>query len=225
MGDEPDFDTGVAGASGRREHERRRAKREAATRARHPRVGNLLLKFQEAPEHEKAWATGAAGEEELAAHLARRCPDAIVLHDRRMPGSRANIDHLAIAPSGVLVIDAKRHKGKIEVRKPFFGDAKLVIAGRDKTKLVAGLGRQAEAVRQATASFAPKVPVAACFCFLNPAGQAGGSGMPLLRTLNIDGHTLFYPRRLAKRLNQPGELDQERIRTLAETLAERFPSA
>ena len=47
--------------------------------------------------------------------------------------------HLAVVPSGVYVIDAKRYKGKIEVRKLFFGDAKLVIGGRDKTKLIAGV--------------------------------------------------------------------------------------
>ncbi len=225
MGDELDFDLGTAGASGRREYERRRAKREAETRERHPHIGNLLLKFQEAPEHEKAWATGAGGEEELGACLVRRCPDAIVLHDRRMPRSRANIDHLAVAPSGVHVIDAKRYKGKIEVRKPFFGDAKLFIGGRDKTKLVDGLERQAEAVHQALGALAPEVPVAACFCFLNPAGQAGGSAVPLLRTLTIRGHPLFYPRRLAKRLNEPGELSPERIRAVAEALAHQFPAA
>jgi len=101
-------------------------------------MGNLLLKLQRAPEHEKAWATGAAGEEALAGFLARRCSEAVVLNDRRMPGSRANIDHLAIAPSGVHVIDAKRYRGKIEVNKPFFGAAKLFIAGREKTMLVEG---------------------------------------------------------------------------------------
>jgi hypothetical protein len=225
MADQADLDTGTAGASGRREYERRRARREEATRERHPRIGNLLLKFQEVPAHEQAWATGAAGEEELAACLARRCPGAIVLHDRRMPGSRANIDHLAVAPSGVHVIDAKRYRGKIEVRTPFFGDAKLVIGGRDKTKLVDGLERQAEAVRSFVSSVAPEITVTACFCFLNPAGQAGGSGIPLLRTLSIRGHSLFSPRKLAKRLNEPGALDPGQIRDLAAALATRFPSA
>jgi hypothetical protein len=223
MDDHADLDTGTAGASGRREYERRRAKREEATRERHPRIGNLLLKFQNPPEHEKAWATGATGEEELAACLARRCPEVIVLHDRRMPGSRANIDHLAVAPSGVHVIDAKRYKGKIEVRKPFFGDAQLVIGSRDKTKLVDGLERQAEIVRSFVSAVAPEIDVTACFCFVNPAGQAGG--IPLLRTLSIRGHSLFYPRKLAKRLNEPGALDPGQIRDLAAALAARFPSA
>jgi len=225
MSEPPEIDLGTAGASGRREYERRRAKREQATRERHPRIGNLLLKFQDAPKHEQAWATGAAGEEELAASLARHCPEVIVLHDRRMPGSRANIDHLAIAPSGVHVIDAKRYKGKIEVRKPFFANAKLFIGGRDKTKLVDGLERQAEAVRLLMSSVAPDAPIAACFCFLNPAGQASGSGLPLLRTLSIRGHSLFYPRKLAKRLNEAGELDTARVQAIALALAAHFPSA
>jgi hypothetical protein len=225
MAKESDLDLGTAGTCARREYERRRARREDATRERHPRIGGLLLALQEEPQSERAWASGAVGEEELAASLARRCPDVIVLHDRRMPGSRANIDHLAIAPSGVHVIDAKRYKGKIEVRKPFFGDAKLVIGGRDKTKLVDGLARQAEAVQSTIDSVAPGVPVQACFCFVNPEGQSSGTKLPLLRTLTISGYPLLYPRKLAKRLKQPGELGPEQMRLVAEALAREFPAA
>jgi hypothetical protein len=219
MTDQSDLDLGIAGASGKREYERRRAKREAKTRERHPRIGGLLLKLQDAPEHEQAWARGAAGEEELAASLARRCPEAIVLHDRRMPGSQANIDHLAIVPSGVYVIDAKRYKGKIEVRKPFFGDAKLVIRGRDKTKLIAGLERQAEAVRVTLTPLVPDVRVNKCLCFV------GDPEIPMVRRLEIDGVPLLYPKRLAKQLRQPGELSAEEIGRIVATLAQRFPPA
>lgn len=218
-------DLGTAGASARREHERRREKREAATRERHPHIGNLLLRVQSAPASEIAWSTGAAGEEALAAHLAKRCPDAIVLHDRRIPRSRANIDHLAVAPSGVYVIDAKRYKGRIEIRKPFFGEPRLFVAGRDKTKLVEGLARQREAVRAALAETVPAMPVHACFCFLNPANQAGGSGLPMLRTLEIDDFPLYSPRRLSKRLNAPGALSAESRREVAEQLAMTFSRA
>jgi nuclease-like protein len=225
MEEEPDLDLGTPGASGRREHERRRERREDQTRKRHPRLGNLLLKLQDAPEHEKAWATGAGGEAALAASLAHRCPEAIVLHDRRLPGTRANIDHLAIGPSGVYVIDAKRYKGKIEVRKPFFGEAKLFIRGRDKTKLVEGLERQVEAVRLMLNSSELQVPVYGCFCFVNPEGQSGGTKLPLLRTLHINGYPLLFPRKLAKLLKQPGGLDPAQMRPLAEMLAERLPPA
>lgn len=219
------IDLGTPGGSARREYKRRRGKREAAIRERHPRLGNLLLRAQSAPPSEAAWATGAAGEEALAAHLAKRCPDVIVLHDRRLPRSRANLDHLAVAPAGVYVIDAKRYTGKIEVRKPLFGEPRLLIAGRDKTKLVEGLSRQREAVRAALAETVPEMPVHGCFCFLNPAHQAGGSGLPLLRTPSIGGFPLLYPRRLSKRLNAPGELTAESRREVAEMLARAFPPA
>jgi hypothetical protein len=224
MPDEFDFDRGIAGAGARREYERRRANRERRTLERHPHIGSLLLKLQDAPEHEKAWATGAAGEEALAASLLKRCPEVIVLHDRRMPGSQANIDHLAVAPSGVFVIDAKRYKGKIEVRRPFFGDPQLVIRGRSRPKLVEGLQRQVDAVRSALASAETEVPVHGSFCFINPKGQASGSGIPLVRTLSINGFSLYYPKRLAKRLNQPGKLGGDEARALVEILAQRFPS-
>lgn len=224
-GKRDDLDLGTAGAGARREFERRRLKREAKTREAHPHVGDLLLRFQGPPQSEKAWQTGAIGEEAVASHLAKTCPGVAVLHDRRMPGSRANIDHIAVAPSGVLVIDAKRYKGKIEVRKPWFGDAKLVIAGRDKTKLVDGLKRQVDAVKAGLSIIEQDVPVGGCFCFINPDGQAGGSGIPLLRTLEIDGFPLFYPRRLSKQLKRPGPLGAEQIAVLAEVLVELFPAA
>lgn len=219
------IELGTSGASARREYERRRGKREAATRERHPHIGNLLLRLQSPPASEVAWDIGADGEEALGAYLARRCPDVSVLHDRRIPRSRANLDHIAVAPSGVFVIDAKRYKGEIEVRKPFFGKPRLLIAGRDKTKLVEGLARQREAVLAALAEPVPAMPVPACFCFLNPDNQAGGSGLPLLRTLHIEDFPLFYPRKLSKRLNAPGELGAESRQEVAELLARAFPQA
>ena len=184
-----------------------------------------MLRLQAAPQSERSWETGAVGEEELGAHLSKTCSDVIVLHDRRMPGGRANIDHIAVAPSAVFVIDSKRHKGKIEVRKPIFGDAVLVIGGRKRTKLVEGLRRQVDAVKSALAIVEQDVPVHGCFCFLDPAGQAGGAGIPLLRALSIDGFPLFYPRRLSTRLKADGPIDASQAAVLAEALVELFPSA
>lgn len=185
----------------------------------------LLTRVQPAPASEASWETGAEGEEALAAHLAKTCPDVLALHDRRMPRSRANIDHLAVAPSGVFVIDAKRYMGKIEIRKPFFGDPRLFIKGRDKTQLVEGLARQREAVLAVFAEAVPEMPVHACFCFLNPAGQASGTGLPLLRTLSIEGFQLFHPRKLSKRLNAPGALTARSRQEVAAMLARALPAA
>jgi Nuclease-related domain len=43
------------------------------------------------------------------------------LHNRRMPSGRGDIDHLAIAPTGVWVIDTKDWKGKVEISAPGSG--------------------------------------------------------------------------------------------------------
>ena len=69
----------------------------------------------------------------------------VLVHHRRIPGSRTNIDHLAIGPGGVTVIDAKRSRGRVRVRRAggLFGESheRLLIAGREETKLVEGVCR------------------------------------------------------------------------------------
>jgi hypothetical protein len=221
-------DPGSAGHSAKREAERTRERRQLS---RPPRPRLLSAPLGPSAEEkrlltqEKRWTTGARGEEMVAATLARRCPDVPLLHDRRMPRSRANIDHIAVAASGVYVIDDKRYRGKIEVRRPLFGAPKLVIAGRDRTKLVDGLAKQVAVVEAALADLAPEVPVRGCFCFVAPDGLLAGSGLPVLRTLEINGYRLFCPRRLAKRLNSSGPLTTARAHDLHAALAERFPQA
>ena len=213
---------GTAGASARREHDRRRGRREQAVRDKHPRIGGLLLALREPPAHERRWAHGAGGEELVAEALERHCrPEVVVLHDRQIPGSRANIDHIAIAPSGVWVIDTKRYKGKIKVAKPLFGDAKLKVAGRDKTKLVAGLTKQVELVRPAVAALGlgdEVVQLRGAFCFVQ-------GDLPLLGTLSINGYQLLHRRSLPKRLNADGPLTVDGIVTVVEALARAFPPA
>ena len=57
------------------------------------------------PRHIRAWRVGAVGEDKTTAALERLGDSWVVLHDRRIPGSRANIDHIAIGPPGVFVIE------------------------------------------------------------------------------------------------------------------------
>src|SRR5690606_25619338 len=108
-----------------------------------------------------AWARGAVGEERLGAALDAIAGDSIaVLHDRRIPGSRANIDHLAITPAGIWVIDAKRYADKRPTLRIEGGwvrprTEKLMVGGRDRTKLVDGVLTQMSLVEK----IAPEVPV------------------------------------------------------------------
>lgn len=214
-----DLDLGTAGASARREHERRRANREKRVREKHPRIGRGLLALSGDPTHENVWARGAGGEERVANVLAKHlADDVIVLHDRRIPGSRSNIDHIAVARSGVWVIDSKRYKGKVAVSKPLFGKAKLTIAGRDKTKLVEGLAKQVSVVETVMTELAPGFPVRGALCFVE-------ADLPVVGNLSFDGFALLYPKRLAKRINANGPISGEGVHELARALAGRFPAA
>jgi hypothetical protein len=214
MDDRVGIEQRMAGRSARQEAKRRhdRAERERASRSRLARVllGPSATEKRLAAE-EKRWAVGAHGEEMLAESLARRCPGVLMLHDRRIPNSRANIDHIAVTSVGVYVIDTKRYRGKIEVREPLFGKPKLLIAGRDRTKLIDALEKQAAVVKAALADAAPEARVLSCLCCVAPEGWLADSGLPVLRTLKLNGYPLYYPRRLAKRLNEPGPLLPEHV--------------
>lgn len=219
--EQPDLlDTGTAGASARREYERRRASRENRVRTAHPKIGGLLLALRDEPNHQRVWARGADGEEHVAKLLAKYLDDnVVVLHDRRVRRSRANIDHIAIAPSGVWVIDSKRYKGKVAVSTPLFGTAKLTIAGRDKTKLIVGLAKQVALVEGAVrAATEADVALHGALCFVD-------ADLPILGKRTFRGFPLLCPRPLAKRINRDGPLGTEHVLALAAELAQRFPPA
>lgn len=213
------IDVGVAGSSARAEHARRKANRQARNQQKLGKPLASAVEFlREPPKHETSWAKGAVGEEKFAALLAKRCNDSvIVLHDRRVPGSRANIDHIAICPTGVWVIDPKVYKGRILLRRPLFGENKLMIGGRDRTKLVDGVKRQLEIVGGVLAEEHPGVPVRGALVF--PDGDMPMRGLP-----DFDGIKLTWPKRMAKALNQPGKLDAATIDAVARVLAERLPA-
>ena len=191
------------------------------TRAAHPLIGGLLLTLGGTPRHESAFHSGERGEQAVAASLEQRTArgPAIVLHDRRMPCGRGNIDHLAVAPSGVYVIDAKNIRGKVRVANPLFGGQRLMINGRDRSALIDGLDRQVHAVRGVLAAGGrAEVPVQGVLCFTT-------ADLPLLGTLNMRGHLLLYRRALGRRLNASGPLGHPAIETLARLLVDALPSA
>jgi len=73
------------------------------------------LRFRPSPDA-IAWRRGAVGERRTArllGPLERR--GWVVLHDLAVPGSAANIDHLAIGPGGVFVVDSKQYRGRLRL--------------------------------------------------------------------------------------------------------------
>lgn len=76
----------------------------------------------------RRWLRGAAGEEATAALLDRLPPRRwAVLHDRRLPGSAANVDHLVVGPGGVWVVDSKAFRARLRAgwRSVRVGDRRL----------------------------------------------------------------------------------------------------
>ncbi len=213
-------DRGAPGASAEREYWRRRRDREARTRARHPWIGGLLLAVGDEPHHEAAFRRGARGERTAALWLDRHTArgPAQVLCDRRMPRGRGNIDLLAIAPSGVFVIDVKAHGGRVAVERRLFAAPRMSIRGRDRTSLLDGLDRQIEAVRSVLSDGYAELPVQGVLCFT-------AVDLPRLRTLQLRDHLLLGLRPLAERLNADGPLDARAIDAVARRLAAKLGPA
>jgi hypothetical protein len=123
-----------------------------------------------------------------------------VLHDRRIPGTRANIDHLVVAPCGVYVVDAKHYRGAIRWHNKgsaFRPDVRLYVKGRDRTNLVVSMQQQASTVARLLPAETPIVPV---LCFV-----LSDWGL-LQRSFRVDGVLVTWPRNLAKRIRPDGPL-------------------
>lgn len=212
-----------AGASAEREYERRRDNREQRVRGKYPRIGGALLAIAGEPQHQRAWKQGAAGERAVAKRLAKLEPKGVLaLHDRRVPGSRANIDHIAVSPAGVFVIDAKRWSGKVELRdvsglfQP--ADKRLYAGGRDRSKAVAGVVKQMDVVRAALEG--PPAPVHGMLAI-------SGAEFPLLnvRGFELGGVRIGNLDNMIGMLRADGDLSEGGRRAIIDQLAERLPPA
>ncbi len=214
---------GTAGASARRECERRNTGREQRIRAKHPKVGGLILAVSDEPQTTSAWATGALGEERLGGRLdSMTGPSARVLHDRRISGTRANIDHIMVCPGGVFVIDAKRYKGRPHLRVEGGiirqRSEKLLVGSRDCTKLVDGMLKQVALVRAAIGDDSA-APVRGFLCFVNADWPLFGGSFTTRKV------SVVWPKKLASIVSEPGTLSETDIAATHHRLAAAFPIA
>jgi hypothetical protein len=214
-------DPGTAGASARREFERRKAAREARIRAKHPKVGGLILAVSDDPQSTTAWNTGAMGEEKLGGGLGRLASATLrLLHDRRLPSSRANIDHLAVTSSGVYVIDAKKYRGRphLKIDGGLFRPRveRLMVGSRDCTTLVDGVLKQVDVVR---GILEPGVPVHGVLCFVDADWPLLGGGFTTRQV-----HVL-WPKKLYPKLQAEGPLTPDTMVEIHRTLARALPAS
>lgn len=215
---------GEAGASARREAARRRAKREKKTMERHPRLGRVILAVSDEPQSIRSWDTGADGEDVLGVNLNKIANERlVVLHDRRVPRSSANIDHIAITPGGVFVIDAKHYAGRVAKRDHgglFSKDVRLHVGRRDCTKLVLSSEDQAEVIRDALAPLDfSDVPVLPVLCFV------GADWGLFASPLRFGSVLVTWPKALYEQLKKNAEVETAVIQETARQLAAALPRA
>lgn len=219
---------GRAGASALREHERRHHAREQQARAKLGGLGVFLAKVIDEPASTRVWQQGAAGEFRVAERLEKHLDGTGVrlLHDRRVAGHTwANIDHIAVGPGGVTVIDSKTHSGKIrsDWRGGLFVERRTIlrIDGRDQTKLITGVEKQIGYVRSALANLdlGRKLDVVGALCFPNV------EGLPWFRQIEIRGIVVDGPKPVSHLAARSGRLDSETVERIWTHLGRAFPSA
>jgi hypothetical protein len=216
----------TAGASAEREYARRQQARRQRIRARYGLVGSIAAALAGEPRNVQAWRQGAEGEaataRALAIGLARS--DVIVLHDRRIGRrSRANIDHIAIGPTGVTVIDTKSSRGRVRLATTGIINRReqLLVNGRDRTSHLDSLQRQIERVAGVLdRNGAGHVPVfgALCFPFMRREWLHYSRARDGLITVDDPAH-------IAKQLKRPGPISVAEIDRLADVLGAALPPA
>jgi hypothetical protein len=222
-----------AGGSAQREYERRRARERAAVRSNLPWTvplvlisavagGVLIQKFVGSlgvlagvlvavtlgfelwgtSSHISAYGKGAEGER-LTGRTLHELPGYVVLHDRKIPGSKANIDHVAIGPGGVFAIETKNYKGEVKAR----GDD-LFVGGQRRTSTVEQTWREAVAVQGALAEHLARLAIDVV-----PVLCIHGSQVPWE---TVQGVKIVGPRGLKKLISgSPAKLHEDDIRVMA----------
>jgi Nuclease-related domain len=141
-----------------------------------------------------------------------------------IPGTRGNIDHIFIAPTGAWVVDAKAYNGKIERREhgPIWRrENEVFIGGRNRTKLAQGVVKQVQAIN---AALAPDpelkgVSVYAALCFLDVDWGLFDS------SFSIGSVWVAHPKALKKALKKNGPLSREKMERAARRLDLSLPRA
>ena len=210
------IETGVAGASARARYERLSDRRDAAITDRWGTglAARLVRTFSEEPQSTRAWAIGAAGEEALAASLAE-VPGLIVLNDRRVPGTRGNIDHIVVAPAGIFVVDAKANQGIVTIRDRGWllkHDYRLTVNRRDCSAMADHMAWQMDAVLAALEE-ADRPPVTPVLCFTKAQWPVFGAPD------EFHGVRLASPRTLKRLVTSIGVLTPNAIEIVARGLA------
>lgn len=175
-----------------------------------------MTTFAAPPQHVAAWHKGARGEQRVGARLDKLADHGMfVLHDRRVPRSEGNIDHIVVSRAGVWIVDTKAWNGALRIRSVGpHRERHLFVEGHDRTKAVTGLARQVGAVTRILGGDVPTHPV---LCFT-------GADWPLLSKPSwIDEVLITWPRALTKAIVATTSCDID-ARDVTRTLLAALPA-
>jgi hypothetical protein len=158
--------------------------------------------FQSSNATRRGRDAGAAADS-VGEVLERELADlAIVLHDLRVPGSRASVDHVVIAASGVWVVDSRRR------------DVGWELESRENATAVDEAGRHVDVVANAVGGRVDELPIWSVLCFDR---EYWGGTEP--HAFWMDGVLVTHPADLVERVLAAGPLDEDTIGLVAARLA------
>jgi hypothetical protein len=157
---------------------------------------------------------GAIGEEFVGSRLDKLAKQGfVVLHDRAIPGSRANIDHLVIGPTGVFVVDPKNYSGRITLSRG------MLWTGR--TPLTNTLSTLAWEAEQADKAIAPGVGFSV---LVDPVVAVVGTQLSR-KEFHLNGVLVVAFRDSARTLTKrPRFLSHESVERIAEVAIRALPA-
>ncbi len=123
----------------------------------------------------EAWRKGADGEVLTGRALAKLPAAYVCLHDLGMPGSRANIDHLVIGPTGVFTVETKNFSSPVRI-----SGSKATRSGRSMDSVVTQARGQAKA-----ASAALGLPVSPIVCLQGAGLSTGLFSRPSIKSVHF----------------------------------------
>jgi hypothetical protein len=162
-----------------------------------------------------SYAKGAEGERAIGKLLDAACMGiGHVLHDRKLPDSKRNLDHIVVTSAGVFVVDAKNTVG-VPRYMDFGGslttDERLWVGRSDETMWVEGVQSQAAAVREVAG-----VDVLPVLCFVD---------QPAALKFAVRGVRVVDETSLSGVVCQPGPLTPKRVSEIAVLLDSVFRPA
>jgi len=220
-----EVESGAAGVSAAAEGARRAERTVDEVRRKHGDHAAEVAREMAGRDAAASWGKGSEGERRLAGYIAQEVGDRVIaLHDRLIPGTRGNIDHIFVSATGVWVVDAKTYQGKVVRRQtgaPWQRENELYIGGRNRTSLAKGLVRQVDAVIAALRSVESLhgTDVHAAVCLVE-------SEWALIDfPFQVGNVWIMYPGALKKRLRKSGPLSREIMERIARRLELSLPSA